>query len=207
MRSGVEAEYAARDLVVDLSADVAGRGRDKRNRGGPSQLSASPVRRTATYVAHLMTTPPEWTRWMAPLSLVGTLWGFLAWLLPAFEPIPRMSVGSIVGPLILLLAGLATAVRQLVSGTLRNSQDVPLRKAPSRVGAFFVALLTLLMILVLTSTYFDLRRRAGPNAVYEWFLIDDCLDRGGCWVYAQNRCEFQDQSACRPQQPTRRPPN
>jgi hypothetical protein len=46
MRSGVEAEYAARDLVVDLSADVAGRGRDKRNRGGPSQLSASPVRPT-----------------------------------------------------------------------------------------------------------------------------------------------------------------
>jgi hypothetical protein len=46
MRSGVSAEYAARDVVVDLSADVAGRGRDERNRGGPSQLSASPVGRT-----------------------------------------------------------------------------------------------------------------------------------------------------------------
>jgi hypothetical protein len=53
MRSGVSAEYAARDLVVDLSADVAGRGRDERNRGGPSQLSASPVRPTNGWASGL----------------------------------------------------------------------------------------------------------------------------------------------------------
>ena len=34
-----------------------------------------------------------------------------------------------------------------------------------------------------------------------WFLrshlvVDDCLDRGGCWDTLENRCEFADSSAC-----------
>jgi len=26
--------------------------------------------------------------------------------------------------------------------------------------------------------------------------VDDCLDRGGCWDAVENRCEFDDPSAC-----------
>jgi len=31
----------------------------------------------------------------------------------------------------------------------------------------------------------------------EW-AIDKCLDKGGCWVDRESRCEFKDQTACMP---------
>lgn len=30
-----------------------------------------------------------------------------------------------------------------------------------------------------------------------WLQIDSCLDRGGCWDYGADACEFEDQTRCR----------
>jgi hypothetical protein len=30
----------------------------------------------------------------------------------------------------------------------------------------------------------------------DFFSIDSCLDRGGCWLYKSEQCEFNDPQKC-----------
>ncbi|MDD9941265.1 MAG: DUF4253 domain-containing protein [Myxococcales bacterium] len=55
------------------------------------------------------------------------------------------------------------------------------RKTALVGGAAVVAMVAALAIWASTST---------------WWRVDRCLDRGGCWVYGEERCEWHDQAAC-----------
>ena len=55
------------------------------------------------------------------------------------------------------------------------------RKTALVGGASIVAMAAALAIWAATST---------------WWQVDRCLDRGGCWVYGEERCEWHDQAAC-----------